>query len=130
MELMKNYIARNNTDAVVQEWDGDIIGPENTDKWADYQAWLAEGNTPVPAAPDLMLVPSFVTPLQFRKALNQLNLRNQIEEYVQTLDQESKDAWEYAIAIERNSPIVVGAANSLNKTSEEVDNLFRLAFTL
>lgn len=127
---MKNYIARNNTDAVIQEWDGTIIGPEHTELWADYQQWLAEGNIVTPAPPDILPVPQSVSPLQFRRALNQLDLRTQIEQYVQTLDADSKDAWEYAISFERNNPIILSAAQTLNKTTEEVDDLFRLASTL
>lgn len=75
-------------------------------------------------------VPLSVTPLQFRKALNQMDMRTMIENYVNTLDADSKDAWEYAISFERNDPIIVKAAETLNKTKQEIDNLFRLASTL
>jgi len=76
------------------------------------------------------VVPQSVTPLQFRRALNQLNLRTEIEQYVQTLDADSKDAWEYATVFERNNTIITNAAQVLNKTTEEVDDLFRLASTM
>lgn len=81
-----------------------------------------------PAQPNI--VPQSVTPLQFRRALNQLNMRTSIENYVNTLDADSKDAWEYATVFERNDPIISSAATALNKTSAEVDELFRLASTL
>jgi hypothetical protein len=76
------------------------------------------------------VVPQSVSPLQFRKALNQMNMRTMIEDYVNTLDADSKDAWEYAISFERNNPIIASAAEALDKTTEEVDDLFRLASTL
>lgn len=76
------------------------------------------------------IVPQSVTPLQFRKALNQMNMREMIEDYVKTLDADSKDAWEYATVIERNNPIITSAAEALNKTVAEVDDLFRLSSTL
>lgn len=76
------------------------------------------------------IVPASVTPLQFRRALNQLNMRTLIEDYVKTLDVDSKDAWEYATIFERNNPIIISAAEALNKTSAEIDDLFRLASTL
>lgn len=75
------------------------------------------------------LVPQSVTPLQFRRALNQLNMRTAIENYVNTLDEDSKDAWQYATIFERNNIIITSAAAALNKTSAEVDDLFRLAST-
>jgi hypothetical protein len=43
---MKEYQARNQTDAVVRLSDGMIVGPEHEEEWAEYQSWLAEGNTP------------------------------------------------------------------------------------
>lgn len=44
----KTYTARLDTEAVVQDWDNAVIGPENTDLWSDYQSWLAAGNLPNP----------------------------------------------------------------------------------
>lgn len=43
------YTARPLSDAVVRDSDGMIIGPEMAAEWAEYQAWLALGNTPAPA---------------------------------------------------------------------------------
>ena len=40
------YKARENTNAVVRLSDNMIVGPEHEEEWAEYQAWLAEGNTP------------------------------------------------------------------------------------
>lgn len=57
--MAKSYTARNNTIAVVQDWDNWIIGPENTQQWAEYQQWLSEGNTPNPAPP-LLVDPQLV----------------------------------------------------------------------
>jgi hypothetical protein len=78
----------------------------------------------------LILFLNLLLPLQFRRALNQLNLRTQIEQYVHTLDTDSKDAWEYATVFERNNPIITSATQALNKSTEEVDDLFRLASSL
>lgn len=76
------------------------------------------------------VVPQSVSPIQFRKALNQLNIRNEVDNYVGTLDQDSKDAWEYATSFDRGNPIILEATVALNKTTKEVDDLFRLASTL
>lgn len=45
------YKARHYTDAVFRTDDWHIIGPENVEEWAEYQAWLAEGNVVEPADP-------------------------------------------------------------------------------
>jgi hypothetical protein len=42
---MVDYTKRTGTDAVERD-DGYIVGPENEAAWAEYQAWLAEGNFP------------------------------------------------------------------------------------
>lgn len=72
-------------------------------------------------------VPQAVTPLQIRMAINAMDLREQVEAYVATLDQTAQDAWEYATIIERNNPILVNGAIAMGKTVEELDQLFILA---
>lgn len=76
------------------------------------------------------VTPNTVTPLQFRKALNQLNKRKFVDDYVSTLDQDSKDAWEYAILIDRGDPIFEKAVIDGKITVDEIDDIFRLASTL
>ncbi len=49
--MAPNYRARRETVAVVRLTDGAIIGPESEVEWAEYEAWLAEGNSPEPADP-------------------------------------------------------------------------------
>jgi len=46
-----SYSARRDTDAVVVDLTGQIIGPEHTAEWAEYQAWVALGNIPTPPPP-------------------------------------------------------------------------------
>lgn len=76
------------------------------------------------------VVPNSVTAVQFRKALNQLNLRNDINKYIEAQEQDTQDTWEYAIEIQRQNPLIEAAATALGKTTEEVDDLFRLAHSL
>lgn len=76
------------------------------------------------------IVPQTVTPLQMRKALRQLGLRDQVEDFVKTLDADAQDSWEYAIQIERNNQILIQGAIVLGKTEQELDEVFRLASTL
>jgi hypothetical protein len=44
------YTARPGTNAVVRDSDGVIIGPEREEDWAEFQAWIALGNTPAAAS--------------------------------------------------------------------------------
>lgn len=43
---MKQYRARHETKAVVRLSDNMIVSPEHEEEWAEYQAWLSEGNSP------------------------------------------------------------------------------------
>lgn len=69
-----------------------------------------------------------VKPWPLRMALNQLGLRQQVEDAVAaSTDQETKDAWEWASEFARSHPLVVGFGPLLNKSPAEVDQVFLLA---
>lgn len=76
------------------------------------------------------IVPSSITPLQVRLALNASNLRTQVNAYVASLPQSDQDKWEYATTIERTNPTLVSGTAALGMTVQQVDDLFRLASTL
>jgi hypothetical protein len=73
-------------------------------------------------------VPFSVTPWQIRRALNQLGLRSTVEAAV-AANQEAKDAWEYALEIRRDNELLTGMAEALSMSSEQLDDLFKLAAT-
>lgn len=75
-------------------------------------------------------VPAVVTPRQIRLALNQIGLRQTVEQAVAAGSQDLKDWWEYALDIERNNALVVGMAQQLGITEQQLDDLFKLAATL
>lgn len=75
------------------------------------------------------VVPNQVSCLQFRKALNELNIRTQIEDFIKTLDNNSKDEWTFSPEIKRYDNIINKIANNLEKNNEEMDDIFRLAST-
>ena len=70
-----------------------------------------------------------VSPWQLRRALNQLNLRDNVEAAVQAGDQDTQDGWDYASSFERLNPLVLSLAVGLGMTAEEMDDVFRLAVT-
>lgn len=75
-------------------------------------------------------VPESVTPLQMRKALRHLGLKAAVDAYIATLDEETVEEWEYALAIERGNATLQAAATGLGMTDEHADDLFRLAGSL
>ena len=126
----------------------DQLTKEEVDSWiADNEQYLAlvektKGGTlsnivttkvlpwnVLPPPPDVPAnnVPFAVTPLQIRRAINEMGLREFVEGYVQTLSRSEQDAWEYATIVERTNPILASGAAALGKTEEDLDNLFILA---
>lgn len=75
-------------------------------------------------------VPAQVSPRQIRQALTAANLRAQVEAAVSAGDQDLKDWWEFATQFERNHPMVIGMADGLGVTEQQLDDLFLLAGTL
>lgn len=87
------------------------------------RSWAVEPAPPLP-------VPAEVTPRQIRLALNRLGLRSQVEAAIAQADQDTRDAWEYSIGVERAHPMVNAMAQALARTEQEIDDLFRHAATL
>ena len=82
-----------------------------------------------PEAP--LAVPYAVSAWGIRKALNVKGLRAAVETAVeQSTDQNVKDGWNYATEFLRDQPLVLQMAEAVSVTSEELDEIFRLAATL
>jgi len=65
-----------------------------------------------------------VTPLQARRALRAAGLLDAVEAWVAQQDDDAQDAWEYALQIERNNPMIAGAGAALGMTDAQIDALF------
>lgn len=130
--LGENFRDPTNTTANTEMLDATAI-PEN---WLGacwtYNAGVWTQVNDVPQEPTELPppVPSQVTPLQMRKAIRASGLRALVVSYLQTADEATVEAWEYALTIERDNAMIAGAAAALGKTEAEIDDLFRLAATL
>ena len=110
-----------------------VLGPVFTD-YTDAEGVLhtaAEQEAAYRAAKDAEMRRGMsVTPLQIRRALLRQGLLDDVTAFVEAADLETRMAWEYAIQIDRNNELIIGAANAIGVPEQEVDNLFRLAATL
>lgn len=75
-------------------------------------------------------VPPTITALQARLVLDSMGALDAVEAFIDKAGGPAKIVWEYATVIERNSPLVEGAAAALGMTSEQMDDLFRAAAVL
>ncbi|MFP5472407.1 MAG: hypothetical protein ACLGJD_02115 [Gammaproteobacteria bacterium] len=83
------------------------------------------GQAPPPLGP--APVPASVTPLQARRALLQAGLLDEVEAALAAASAETRLAWEYATAIDRDNSLLAGVARQMNMSVEAVDELFRQA---
>jgi len=119
-----------NSTSIIRTTDDAFIpaDPANSD-FAAYQKWLAEGNTPEPADPLPPQVPQQVTPRQARLALLQIGKLDAVSGALAAIPDPAKRKaaqieWEYAITIERKSPLVDALATALELSPTDIDNLF------
>jgi len=95
---------RTDTDAVIRIEDGAVVpdDPLNRDR-QEYEAWLADGNTPAPNDSDKRPVVS-ATPAQFRTELALMKKLDAVEALIAQLDQPTQIAFEYATEFKSDSP--------------------------
>lgn len=96
----------------------EVAPAERNGKW--YQAWEVRLLPPPPT-------PESVSPLQFRTALRRFGVKDKFDAFVATLDDEGRDAVEYATSINRADPLIENARLMMGWTHSQVDELFRVA---
>jgi hypothetical protein len=106
-----------------------MISVEGEPEQRDGEWWQTWQMVPAPP-PEPEPVPASVTPLQIRRALRQVGLNDEVAAFVEASSPEVREAWEYAVQIDRNNELIAAAAASIGATDAEVDDLFRLAATL
>ena len=71
------------------------------------------------------------SPWQIRKALNQLSLRQAVEDAVSaSSDITLKDGWEFATEFRSDDPFVISMGSTLGKSESETAELIQYAATL
>ena len=97
----------------------------------DYQRWIDAGNTPEPADPVPVVVPTEVTMRQARRALHAAGLLPQVELALNTLPEPPRTAalidWNYSKAVQRHNGFVSQVAPLLGISSAQLDALFTAA---
>ncbi len=71
-----------------------------------------------------------VSPRQMRLALSQLGMLSAVQAFVDAGGEQVHISWEYATEFSKSHPLVMAAKVALNRTDEEIDQIFRLAATL
>lgn len=97
-----------------------------TADYHEFVAWIAEGNTPLPADTEPTVAPRLqmqLTPTQLRLKLLALGLLDDVEEAVKN-NRELGIWWEYSTVIERLNPLVIQIATAFGKDEEWLDGLF------
>lgn len=136
MILSVTYASPTPSQAVVitmqdgKEWTTDASLPPDTEIRRALADWLAAGNTIAPYVAPTAPVPASVSPLQARRALRQFGLLATVEAAVVAASDEVREAWEYAVEVRRDDPMLATVAAQQGLTDEQLDEMFRLAVTL
>lgn len=125
--------------------NGELIGPGRpfTHDGLQYQGNWTELATPeeiaaigmveyVPPAvePPPPWVPPSVSPRQIRMALTRIDMRLAVETAVAAGDQDLKDWWEFSTSVDRNNMQVEAMATALGLSTQQLDDLWTLAYSL
>jgi hypothetical protein len=69
-------------------------------------------------------------PVQLRRALRHLNLKDQVDAYILTLPEEIQEEWAVSTLYKRLDQMILAAQAEFEMTDEEMDALFELGQTL
>lgn len=98
--------------------------PRNAD-YADYLAWVEQGNTPDPCVEPPVVVTA-VSRFQAKAALLAAGLLPKIEALMASpaTPAVAKLAWAEALEFQRSSPTIAAMATALGLSDQQIDDLF------
>ncbi len=97
------------------------------DGYIDFEGVEHAPNTPSPADALVDIVVNEVTMRQARLALLQMDLLQTINAAINSMPEAAQIEWEYASRIERNNPLFIQLAVTLNFTEQQIDDFFTTA---
>ena len=102
---------------------GSFVNPETN---AEYLAWIAAGNTPIPYVPPHAGVPQVVSRFQARMALHGAGLMTAVEAIMANPQTPllAREAWANALEFRRDSPTIAALSGALGLTNARLDDLF------
>lgn len=112
-----------------------VVVPDDDSKpeYLAYVAFLQQGGAPVQIADQVNPASKphvTCTPWQFRKALNARGLREQVDALVASLDQDSRDGYEYATSWDSDHPLLITNLPTLGWTADDLHEFIGFASTL
>lgn len=120
---MKTYQYINKENTVVAVFDDDGVSRESR-----LASTLPDGTNVLPYVDVTPIVN--VSPRQIRQALTRAGLRSQVESAISAGDQDTKDWYEFATEFDRSNPRVVAMGVALGVSTQQLDDLWKLAATL
>lgn len=108
------------------------INPFNADEGHGVTTEVSKNHPDVLAFYERKGLPASVkiaTPLQMRRALRAAGILSAVQALVDNADEETREAWQYAIEIRSDSALLLGLAAQMTPplTSQQIDELFDAA---
>ena len=125
------HLSGNTVDFVMEANPRGVFGSPYVDEFVFTEqtdvtnGWLLqEDGSFVAPPPPPVVIPQSITPRQIRLQLSAIGMRQAVEDYVASASLDIKDWWEFSLAYERNSQLLIEAATGLGMTSEQLDQFF------